>query len=514
MALQARGSSTAVGYVALAAVLVALVVLTAWQGEAVAAAVALLLVVGAWTTSYQQRSRSFRLRQAVAFALEQASVEHEQQRCVFEALEQGVCLMALDGTVLLLNASGERLLGYYAAELTELFRANEWHAWTEDGDLIPDDERPINITASTGEPVRDRVLVWRTKAGKAITVRVATQPVRDVDSAVTRVVIAFSDVTAERAIARQVEVTQARFEALVEQSTDLICVIDGSGSLVYASPAAERLLGFSDVAFLGHPFSEFLHPDDTSGVTEAYQRLLATPGGVEFVETRVATVDGDWRHMEIAATNRLDDPAVRGVVANCRDVTERAEAAARLAWQAFHDALTGLPNRALLLDRLGNALDRSKRSPRITALMFIDLDDFKEVNDTLGHEAGDQLLCEVGRRLSSLVRAGDTVARLGGDEFIVLADGLEAPEEAAAIARRINNLLANPIIVRGTELTVTASIGIAFDSDHEPDRLLREADTALYRAKAAGKSRYEVYVDEADAVAAHLKKRPAGAFPS
>lgn len=508
MARHARGSSTAVGYVALVGLVAGLAALSVWQGETVAAAVAVLLVVGAWTTSYQQRNRSFQLRQAVAYALEQASVEHEQQRCVFEALEQGVCLLALDGQVLLLNDAGERLLGYYAAELTDLFRSGEWHEWTEDGELIPDEERPITITSRTGEPVRDRVLVWHTKAGHPITVRVATQPVRDVDAAVTRVVIAFSDVTAERAIERQVEFTQARFEALVEQSTDLICVIDGTGSLVYASPAAERLLGHNDVAFLGHPFAEFLHPDDIPVVSEAYQRLLGTPGGVEFVETRVSTVTGEWRLMEIAATNRLDDPAVCGVVANCRDVTERAEAAARLAWQAFHDPLTGLPNRALLLDRLGNALDRSKRSPRITALMFIDLDDFKDVNDTLGHEAGDQLLCEVGRRLSSLVRAGDTVARLGGDEFIVLADGLEAAGEAAAIAQRINNLLANPIIVRGTELSVTASIGIAFDSDHEPDRLLREADNALYRAKAAGKSRFEVYVDQPVAVAKHAAGKP------
>lgn len=442
---------------------------------------------------YRDTTRHRRLRQAAARALEQASVEHEQQRCIFDALEQSVALTSVNGTVLLLNGAAERLLGYTAQELTDVVQSGRWEVFREDGTLVPHDERPIRRTIATGQPVRDEILVLHTRAGRPVTLRVATQPVHDVDGVLTRVVTAFSDVTAERATARELARTQARFEALVEQSTDLICLIDATGSLVYASPAAERLLGFSDVSFLGHAFTEFLHPDDVGGVLETYQRLLKSPGAVEFVETRVATAEGGWRHMEIAATNRFDDPAVRGVVANARDVTERAETAARLVWQAFHDPLTGLANRALLLDRLGNALDRSRRSARTSALMFIDLDDFKLVNDTLGHEAGDQLLIEVADRLSSLVRVGDTVARLGGDEFIILADSLESPDEAIAIARRINTLLRQPIVLGTHELSVSASIGLAFDQEHEPDRLLREADNALYRAKAMGKGRYEVF---------------------
>lgn len=469
-----------------------------WFGEPFLAALGLVWVALTALLVRQEATRHRRLRAAAARALEQASVEHEQQRCIFDALEQSVALSAVDGEVLLLNGAAERLLGYTAEELTAKVRSGEWETYDEDGSVVPPTERPIWRTVATGEPVRDQVMRWRRKDGQLVIVRVATQPVRDVDGVLTRVVTAFSDVTAERAIAHELETTQARFAALVEQSTDLICILGRDGSLVYASPAAERLLGHTDVALLGRPFSEFLHPDDASAVLEAYQELIDSPGSVVRVDTRVITADGSWRNMEIAATNRLDDPAVAGIVANARDVTERAEAAARLTWQAFHDPLTGLANRALLLDRLGNALDRSRRTPRTTALMFLDLDDFKVVNDTLGHAAGDQLLVEVGRRLSSLLRSGDTVARLGGDEFIVLAESLDAPAEATAIAARIIELLAQPISVAGTDVLITASLGVAFDRDHEPDRLLREADSALYRAKALGKRRYEVFADEPD----------------
>jgi len=181
-------------------------------------------------------------------------------------------------------------------------------------------------------------------------------------------------------------------------------------------------------------------------------------------------------------------------------VTERAEAAARLTWQAYHDALTGLPNRALLLDRLHQALDGARHTGSVTGLMFVDLDGFKAVNDELGHEAGDQLLVEVATRLGAAVRIGDTVARIGGDEFVVLAGGLASRDEAAAIAARIIAAVGRPVRVAGGDVAVSASVGVAVDRDHDPDRLLREADTALYRAKASGKNRYEVFDDEVAAV--------------
>jgi diguanylate cyclase (GGDEF)-like protein len=197
--------------------------------------------------------------------------------------------------------------------------------------------------------------------------------------------------------------------------------------------------------------------------------------------------------VEIAATNRLGDPAVGGVVANVRDVTDRAEATARMAWQAFHDPLTGLPNRALLNDRLAQAIARSGRADGRTALLFLDLDRFKLVNDSLGHEAGDQLLVEVGRRLADAVRAGDTVARLGGDEFVVLTEAVRH-DDVLALARRLATAVAQPIELPQGMVNTSTSIGIAFASeDVSSAELLRDADTALYRAKERGRNRYHVF---------------------
>ena len=197
--------------------------------------------------------------------------------------------------------------------------------------------------------------------------------------------------------------------------------------------------------------------------------------------------------MEVLATNRLDDHAVRGIVANVRDITERANEAARLTWQAYHDTLTGLANRALLQDRLDLALERARRARELTGLLFIDLDHFKAVNDALGHEAGDRLLIEVADRLVNAVRTGDTVARFGGDEFVILAETLTVRAEARIIAERVLELLAEPIDLDGTMVTIGASVGIAFDEVHNPDLLLRDADIALYQAKDSGRNRFVVF---------------------
>ncbi|MFZ6003609.1 MAG: diguanylate cyclase domain-containing protein [Actinomycetota bacterium] len=445
-----------------------------------------------------QRTREAGLNQAVQAALQQVSTAQEQGRRVLEALDQGVAFSTLDGEILLLNAAGERILGYGPDELTAMFRSGEWETYREDGTVLPAHERPLRIAMEAGEAVRDTVVVWHTKSGTAVTLRVTTQPVCDAAGAITGLVTAFSDITAERAAARAVEATQARFEALVEQSSDIICLLDAHGSISYASPAGERVLGHAFGSHVGTSFGELLHPDDIAAAIEAFQELLRTPGSTRSIEARIVAADGKWRHFEVIATNRLEDPAVNGVVANLRDVTDRTEAAARLTWQAFHDPLTKLPNRALLIDRLDHALERSRRGVRTTALMFVDLDGFKSINDTLGHAAGDELLVEVASRLSGIVRVGDTVSRLGGDEFIVLAESLESPGEATAIAARIVKLVSRPMTIAGRQLEVTASVGVAFDTDHEPDRLLREADNALYQAKALGKNRFQVYGEESD----------------
>jgi diguanylate cyclase (GGDEF)-like protein/PAS domain S-box-containing protein len=431
------------------------------------------------------------------------------QRACLEALEQGVVMADLEGTIQMSNQAAWRILGDDPARFTERVRTGTWDTYDEDGRLIPLEERPIIHTALTGEPVTDRIMFILRDDGERVALRLATEPVFDETGAVASIVIAFADISHERALAaaqrqadEEVRASKVLLEAFLERSADLICVHDEHGIVRYASPTAETVLG--------HPLHagdqmewDRVHPDDSDAGLAGFADLLETPGSTIRVEVRYRGDDG-WRHLEIVATNRLDDPAVAGIVGNVRDITERAEAAAQLAWQAFHDQLTGLPNRALLMDRIGQALERTRRRGERVALLFVDLDRFKHVNDERGHEAGDHLLVEVASRLRRTVRAGDTVARLGGDEFVVVAEGGDEID-IAALADRIRAALEVPVaFVDGSSLPLSASIGMAYDAGHPPERLLRDADAALYRAKEKGRNRVEVF-NEALRVAAQRR---------
>jgi diguanylate cyclase (GGDEF)-like protein len=213
--------------------------------------------------------------------------------------------------------------------------------------------------------------------------------------------------------------------------------------------------------------------------------------------------DGSWRVMEAAINNLLDNPSVGGIVVNYRDVTERKVFKKQLEHQALHDDLTGLPNRILLTNRLEYALSRADRSEGKVAVLFLDLDNFKVINDSLGHKAGDELLATVAERLQGCLRSGDTVARLGGDEFIVLLEEIARESDATRLAERFAEQLRAPFKLGDQDAYVTASIGIAYgtSSDDHPDELLRKADVAMYRAKGAGKAHYKVFDAYMDAEA-------------
>jgi diguanylate cyclase (GGDEF)-like protein len=212
------------------------------------------------------------------------------------------------------------------------------------------------------------------------------------------------------------------------------------------------------------------------------------------VAWRAAHADGTWIDVESTCTDLLDDVAVRGRVLAVRDVRERKSFEEKLHHQAFHDALTGLPNRTLFEDRVGQAQARAQRSGEPIAVLFIDLDDFKTVNDSLGHAAGDDLLRLTSARLDESLRGMDTAARLGGDEFAVLAENVEGPESVSTLAARLHAALELPFLLGDDEVFVRASIGIALSVGAEAaDELMRNADTAMYVAKASGKGRHEIF---------------------
>ena len=400
------------------------------------------------------------------------------------------------------------------------------------------------------------------------------------------------------------------FRSLVQNSSDVITVLEADGTVRYVSPAIERMLGYTPEERVGRNGFELLHPDDLARARSKFDEALRNPGVTLSIGVRMRHRDGSWRHVELTGTNLLDDPSVRGIVVNWRDITERKRAEqtlreseeryravieqtiegiylgaadtkrvlesneafqemlgytaeelrgmhiydfiahdhenidsvfrsilerghhfigerkyrrkdgsivdvetsatvisydnsevlctvvrdvterkilkAQLEHRAFHDPLTDLPNRQLFLDRLGHALARSgRRSGSGVAVLFMDLDGFKVVNDSLGHETGDRLLVEVAKRIKGCLRAEDTLARFAGDEFIVLLEEVEGADGALRVTQRITEEFLRPFVLDGRELVVRLSIGVALGEapSKSPEDLLRDADTAMYRAK-------------------------------
>jgi diguanylate cyclase (GGDEF)-like protein/PAS domain S-box-containing protein len=277
------------------------------------------------------------------------------------------------------------------------------------------------------------------------------------------------------------------FRALVENSFDLITVMDPSGRFSYVSPSVERLCGyrserFADLSWRGH---DLVHPDDRDRADQAMATLLAFPAADVTLELRQRHGSGSWRWYEVKFRNLLGDPVVRGIVAQHRDITDQRDREDLLAHAATHDALTGLSNRPSFEDHLARALVVARlRSMRLAVLM-VDLDHFKQVNDTLGHCFGDELLYEVGRRLVVELREAEAVARLGGDEFAVLLSTGADAESAQSAAHRLIRTLERPVVLSGRSIWVGASVGTAaFPEDGtEPQILLHRADLAMYEAK-------------------------------
>jgi diguanylate cyclase (GGDEF)-like protein/PAS domain S-box-containing protein len=292
---------------------------------------------------------------------------------------------------------------------------------------------------------------------------------------------------------RSIREGEERFKSLVRHSSDVIAIVDVDGAIQYVSPSITRIFGYQPDELIGTELVDLLHPDHVTG---AMAMLIATaesePGSTTPVEWRFRHRDGRWLHVETVCNNLLAEPTVRGIVLNTRDIGERKVLEEQLTHQAFHDPLTGLANRVLFLDRVAHALNLMTRHRQTLAVLFVDLDGFKNINDSLGHAAGDALLAVIARRLLTCVRTADTVARLGGDEFAFLIEDATDQNSASAVAERVAEAVRQPIDLEGQEVVITASIGITTaDMEGTAVDLLRDADMAMYVAKGRGKARYE-----------------------
>jgi diguanylate cyclase (GGDEF)-like protein/PAS domain S-box-containing protein len=291
----------------------------------------------------------------------------------------------------------------------------------------------------------------------------------------------------------ELSASEQRFRALVQQSSDVVTVVDARGLVLYQSESVQRVFGYPAAVLAGRNIHTVFRPAAAARLAAAMRAVGASPNDTVTVELSVRHADGHVRQAEITITNLLNDPNIGGFVLNSRDVSKSKQLQDQLVHEAYHDALTGLANRARFHEQVTEALRGSRRTDDVTVL-FLDLDGFKEVNDSLGHAAGDQLLVQVADRLRASVREGDLVARFGGDEFAVLIRSIVASVDAQAVARRIVDGLREPFALETRDIHVHASIGVASAADAgDADQLMRNADLAMYQAKTAGGDGWTCY---------------------
>ena len=541
---------------------------------------------------------------------------------ILNSAGEGIYGLDLQGKTTFVNPAAVRLTGWDAEELIGRHQHEMIHHTKSDGTPYPSEECPIYTALNDGtiHRVTDEVF-WR-KDGTSFPVEYVSTPIRERGEIVGAVVL-FEDITERKQAEEKLQESEKRFRSLIRNATDLITVLGEDGTIHYESPTVERILGYLPEERIGNNAFDYLHPDDEDSSKATFAEALENPGQVQPpVEFRLRHKDGSWRCMETTRTNLLNDPAVKGVVANSRDITERRRteealreseerfrtafedapigvalvgldrshlrvnraycemlgyteeellakphpeiihpddreesadriqgilvqgaepyalerryfhADGRVVWslsnislvrdsegepshfvclhediterkeleqqlrhQAFYDSLTDLPNRLLFLDRLGHALAREGREGGPVAVLLLDLDDFKDVNDSLGHDAGNAVLIEVAMRLRACMRPGDTVGRIFGDEFAILLEAPAGEEEAKRVAQRIEERLREPFRVEGHEVFVKASVGITLgeSAEDKPDDVLRQADLAMYETKRHSKIQHRVY---------------------
>ena len=401
---------------------------------------------------------------------------------VLEATRDLVGILTSDGTEFVwVNEALEELLGAKVTGDEFAHSIDEPSLTVMEAMAVPEVER--NGTWR-GELAFVSVTGHRVPVSTMLVAHIADSGEREAISIVAR------DLSDLRAAQEQLAESETRMHALVENSADLLMLIEADGTVKYVSPAIERVLSHRPGSLHGTDIIELVHPEDLERAYALGAAVTDRTVNNRLAEAalRIAHGDGSYRHLEVTANNLLDNPAVAGIVLNATDITDRVAATAQLEEQAYHDDLTGLPNRALLIERLRDSLRRARERRTLVGLLFLDLDRFNVVNESLGHTAGDELLNEVARRIQGLVRPGDAVSRLGGDEFAVVLGDMLNSEEATDLARQIRKSLTEPITVMGQTAVITTSVGIAIaQGGEQPQDLLRDADTAMRRAKERGR---------------------------
>ncbi len=424
----------------------------------------------------------------------------QQQFFLLDSIQAGIIVHGRTSEVLYINRIAAELMGIPRTALLGAEHSDpRWDFIREDGSTLPLDEYPIARVFATGKAMKRLILGYnRGTDGKVIWAMCDAYPMHDRAGEISRVIVSFTDITELKEAERALQKSDERLRLVLQGSQDASWDWDLVTDVLYFSPRWWQMLGYPVDAYPADAvlWDRILHADDRPRVDREFASALAGAGTSYEIEYRLARSDG--RYMPVLSRGFITRDASGNpirVSGTNSDLTERKAAEEQIYLLAFYDALTGLPNRARLVEQLQKALQTSARTGRQGALLFLDLDNFKVLNDTMGHEMGDRLLQAVATRLRDCVRESDSVARLGGDEFLVIIEALpsdpdEAAHEALRIGRAILAALDEPYDIGANEHCTTASIGIALfgDGTQGVDGLMRQADLAMYQAKARGRN--------------------------
>ena len=416
-----------------------------------------------------------------------------------------------DGLIYEVNEGFANITGYaYAEAVGRTFP--ELGIWTNEADRVAF----VEALGKTGS-VRELEFQFRMRSGETILGSISADIIEI--GGEKCILSSITDVTERRRIEDALRESEEKFRNLAENSSDAIWRMDTNFRFTYISPADERMRGFRQDEVVGTTIWGLLKPEGVEHVRRMYKERREAerngiPSGAVRFELEQKRKDGSWLWTEVNVVPHRDrNGTIVGYHGVARDISERKRAAERIEHMARHDTLTDLPNRALFSDRLDVALSLSKRNGTRLALMFVDLDKFKPVNDTFGHAVGDVLLREAARRMRGCIRASDTVGRIGGDEFVVLLPVVETPNDAIVVAEKLRAALVHPFEIDGRRIGISCSIGIAIAPDDGRDEieLAKNADMAMYAAKQQGGDAVLLFRRQADSAPIAEEMLPWGA---
>lgn len=417
-------------------------------------------------------------------------VSEERYRTFFKTSRDCIFITSKVGQWIDFNDSAVKLFGYDSAEdlqqinIADLYRKKQ------------DRKRLTEMVESKGF-TQDYPVDLRKKDGTIINTLITAAPIKDKNGSLIGYQGTIKDITERKQAEEALRASEEKYKSIIENIQEGYLEIDSDWKTLFSNQAWLDMIGYSRIEFERINLRHLMDEETAVQISRMFEDVYETGKPSKGVELRVRRKDDVIINVEITISLVRDSKGKRAGLRNLiRDVTEQRKAEETIRRLAYHDPLTGLPNRLLISDRLNMAIARAKRQRQYLAVLMLDLDNFKGVNDTLGHHMGDCLLQEVGERLTGFLRKVDTIARVGGDEFLILLPEIKNIEDSTMIARKIVDAFQSPFIIANHEIHITTSVGIAIypDSSEDVDALVKHADIAMYKAKDSGRNNFQLFV--------------------